>query len=63
MSLFPKQQLVTFEVTSAVKLTLVPVKIIYVRNKTMIWSAAETAARYGRYIWVFLIATGRRLSI
>lgn len=46
--LFPKEQLVTSVVTSAVKLTLVPVKIIYAGSRTTIWSAAVTATIYGR---------------
>lgn len=50
---FPKEQWVTFVVTSAVKLTPVPVKIIYKGCKTMVWFAAATATMYGRCFLVF----------
>lgn len=47
---FPTKQIVVSVVTSAVKSTLVDVKIIFVGSKTTIWSAAATATIYGRSI-------------
>lgn len=59
---FPKEQWVTFVITSAVKLTPVPVKIIYMGCKTTVWFTAATATTYGRcFLVLFLfIGTGRR---